>query len=126
MNRANLRTMNVKELVERFAAIAVEQNNAMMEGAYGDHVKYNRLIRQMRAVEQELEKRPGDQRRALVDLYNHDNMQARLMAAKLTLAVAPEAARQMLQRIYGWGRQPQAGDAGMCLWNLDRGVFVPK
>jgi len=32
----------------------------------------------------------------------------------------------MLERIQEWQRQPQAGDAGMCLWNLDRGVFVPK
>lgn len=48
------------------------------------------------------------------------------MAAKATLAVAPEAARQMLRAIEGWRRQPYAGDAGMCLVMLDRGTFVPK
>jgi hypothetical protein len=126
MNSANLQAMSIDELVERFAAIGVAQDSAMMEGAYGNNAKYTRLFRQMRAVEQELKNRLGDQRRALVSLYDHPKMQVRLMAAKLTLAVAPQAARQMLQRIQKWGRQPQAGDAGMSLWNLERGVFVPK
>jgi hypothetical protein len=126
MSSANLQAMNVNELVERFATIAVEQDAAMMEGAYGNSAKYDRLFRQMRAVEQELKSRPGDQRTALLTLYQHPNMQARLMAAKLTLAVAPEAGRRMLQTIVDSHRQPQAGDAGMSLWNLDRGVFVPK
>jgi len=80
----------------------------------------------MKAVDEELKRRAGDQRRALLALYNHPNMQVRLMAAKLTLAVAPDAARQMLRQIQEWGRQPQAGDAGMCLWTLDEGIFVPK
>ena len=48
------------------------------------------------------------------------------MAAKLTLAVAPAAARQMLQNIENSKRYPQAGDAGMSLWNLDQGVFKPS
>lgn len=126
MSRANLHAMNVDKLVDRFAVIAVEQDSAMMEGAFGDIVKINRLMRQLRAVEQELKNRPGDQRRALSVLYTHANLQVRLMAAKLTLAVAPEAARQVLQAIVDSRRQPQAGDAGMSLWNLDRGVFVPK
>lgn len=126
MNRVNLHAISVDQLVERFAAIGMEQYNAMLEGAYGNNAKYNRLFLQMRAVERELKSRPGDQRRALQTLYDHPNMQVRLMAAKLTLAVAPDEARTMLQRIQEWGRQPQAGDAGMCLWNLDRGVFVPE
>ncbi len=53
-------------------------------------------------------------------------MQVRVNAAKATLAVAPQQARQMLQAIADSQWQPQAGDAGMCLWNLDRGVFVPS
>jgi hypothetical protein len=39
--------------------------------------------------------------------------------------VAPEAARALLQKIAGSKEYPQAGDAGMSLWNLDRGVFKP-
>lgn len=50
------------------------------------------------------------------------DMQVRLNAAKATLAVAPKAARQKLEDIAGSG-WPLAGDAGMSLWNLDRGVL---
>jgi hypothetical protein len=58
-------------------------------------------------------------------LYRHPNAQVRLMAATATLAVAPEAARQLLQAIADSNDYPQAGDAGMSLWNLERGVFKP-
>jgi len=48
-----------------------------------------------------------------------------LKAVKATLAVAPEAARQELQAIADSREYPQAGEAGMSLWNLDRGIFKP-
>ena len=51
-------------------------------------------------------------------------MQVRLNAAKSTLAVAPEAARQELRAIADSREYPQA-DAGMCLGNLDEGIFKP-
>ncbi len=123
MRRANLSVLSVPELVERFAAVCVEQNKALL---WDEHAKFNRLYWQMDAIRNELKNRPGDQRSALLVLFDHPDMQVRLQAAKATLAVAPDAARRMLQRIQGWGRQPQAGDAGMSLWNLDRGVFIPK
>jgi nitrogen regulatory protein PII len=123
MKSADLSALSVAELLERFAAICVEQNKTLFSGGYA---KFNRLFDQMVAVENELKIRPGDQRSALLALFDHPDMQVRLQAAKLTLAVAPEAARQMLERIKEWRRQPQAGDAGMCLINLDRGIFVPK
>jgi Domain of unknown function (DUF2019) len=47
------------------------------------------------------------------------------MAARLTLAVAPAAARQVLEDIQNSKQYPQAGDAGMCLWSLDEGIFKP-
>jgi len=123
MKRFDVHNANVAELVDRFAAICVEQNKALSEDEIG---KFNRLYDQMVAVRDELKSRPGDQRRALLALFNHPDLQVRLQSAKATLAVEPQAARQMLERIQEWQRQPQAGDAGMCLWNLDRGVFVPK
>lgn len=79
----------------------------------------------MRLVETELKRRPPDQRRALLALYDHPNAQVRLAAAKSTLAVAPAAAREMLQIIADSGEFPQAGDAGMSLVNLERGIFKP-
>lgn len=52
-------------------------------------------------------------------------MQVRLKAAKNTLAVAPQAARETLEAIANSHEFPQAGEAGMSLWNLDQGVFKP-
>lgn len=115
--------MTTNELVEHFAVIGVQQDKALRAD---DLQKYKRLCLQMKAIDDELKIRPGDQRRALLLLYDHPNFQVRVMAAKLTLAVAPQAARQMLQLIRERRHQPQSGDAGMCLRALDQGIFVPK
>jgi hypothetical protein len=44
---------------------------------------------------------------------------------KATLAVAPETARRALEGLAASREFPQAGDAGMSLINLDRGIFKP-
>jgi len=79
----------------------------------------------MEAVEEELKMREGDQRQALLQLYHHANTQVRLAAAKATLAVAPEAARRTIEAIAASRDYPQAGDAGMTLDSLERGIFKP-
>ena len=119
---ATLGKLSTEELVSRFVEIGVRQDQAIFRD---DNAAFNRLFDRMQAVQQELKRRGGDQRRALMPLYSHQNMQVRLMAAKSTLAVAPEQARRMLEAIADSGWQPQAGDAGMCLISLDRGVFNP-
>jgi hypothetical protein len=48
----------------------------------------------------------------------------RLKAAKLTLALEPIKARQVLQDIAD-SYYSERLDAGMCLANLDHGVFKP-
>ena len=114
--------MTVDELVERFVAITLDQDRALLNDQLA---KFNQLFKQMEAVKAELKGRPGDQRRALLGLFNHPNAQFRLKAAKATLAIAPETARRMLEKIANSHEFPQAGEAGMSLWNLDRGVFKP-
>ncbi|MGB6535054.1 MAG: DUF2019 domain-containing protein [Xanthobacteraceae bacterium] len=123
MMESNLVDLTTEELINRFAVIGVEQDQALL---YDEIAKFNRLYDKKEAITNELKRRPDDQRRALLALFDHPNMQTRLNAAKSTLAVAPQAARQMLQSIADSKWYPQAGDAGMCLVNLDRGIFVPK
>lgn len=123
MKRPNLQKMTIDELIKRFAAIAIEQDRALL---YSEIVKYNRLYDQLKAVEEELKGRPNDQRRTLLCLYEHSNWQVRLMAAHATLAIEPEAGRGMLEAIAGSRHFPQAGHAGMSLSNLDRGVYRPE
>jgi hypothetical protein len=114
--------MSVDQLVERFTAIALDQDRALLRN---EITKFNRLFDEMEAVKQELKVRRDDQRRALLRLYDHPNAQVRLKAVKATLAVAPEAARRMLEIIAQSREYPQAGDAGMTLDSLDRGIFKP-
>ena len=121
MKRINVSKMTVEQLVDCFAAIALDQAEAIL---MDDNAKFNRLFWQMEAVEGQLKARIGDQRRALLQLYDHPNAQVRLTAAKATLAVAPEAARRLLRTIAD-SNDPQAGDAGMSLVNLEQGIFKP-
>jgi hypothetical protein len=122
MKRASLHKMSVADLVERFVAIALEQDKALL---WDDHAKFNRLYGEMDAVREELKSRPGDQRRALLPLYRHPNMQVRLKAAVSTLAVARPEAEEMLRAIVDSGWFPQAGDAGMLVRGLDDGSWQP-
>jgi hypothetical protein len=122
MKRADLKSMTVDELVDRFAEIGIAQDTAELMGEIS---KFNKLYRQMKDVDTELRARGEDARRTLLRLYNRPNIQVRLQAATRTLAVAPEAARQVIESISESNWFPQAGEAGMTLWNLDRGVFKP-
>ncbi len=88
-------------------------------------MEFNRLYHQMDDVRTELKTRSGDQRRALMQLYAHPNIQVRLKAAISTLAVAPKEARDLIEAIANSHQFPQAGDAGMTLSGLDDGTFKP-
>ncbi len=122
MKHRKLQDMTVGQLVECFTVIALDQDKALLRN---EHARFNRLFDEMEAVERELKARNSDQRRVLLRLYDHPNAQVRLKAVKATLAVAPEAARRMLQVIADSREYPQAGEAGMSLVNLERGIFKP-
>ena len=96
MKRIELADMTTTDLVERFAQIGVAQGKALLRS---ENAKFNRLFDQMGEVSRELKQRDGDQRRALMALYNYQDMQVRMKAAIHTLAVAPVEARRMLQTI---------------------------
>jgi len=70
MKTSILNGMTVPQLVERFTALALGQVKAELHGETG---KYNRLFRELAAIEQELKARNGDQRIALVPLFEHPN-----------------------------------------------------
>jgi hypothetical protein len=122
MKQMKLEAMTVDQLIERFVKIGLDQDRALLENDVGG---FNRLFDQMQAVNQELKSRTGDQRRALLSLYKHPNPQVRLKAAMTTLAIAPQAARDVLEAIKESKIQPQALDAGMSLRNLDQGIYKP-
>ncbi|MBN9598498.1 MAG: DUF2019 domain-containing protein [Afipia sp.] len=122
MRKIELSDIATEDLVVRFAEIGQAQDQALLGG---EKAKFKRLFQQMAEVSQELKSRPGDQRRALMRLYEFPNMQVRLKAAKHTLAVAPIEARRQLEIIAESKWFPQAGEAGMSISNLDGGIFKP-
>ncbi|MCD0419673.1 DUF2019 domain-containing protein [Rubrivivax sp. JA1024] len=123
MSKLDLHRMTTQDLVALFAKVTVEQDDALL----GNRItRFNRLFGVMAEIADELKARDGDQRTALLSLFEYPNMQVRLQAAKLTLAVAPVKAREQLEAIVSSKWLPQAGDAGMCLDFLDDGTFKPK
>jgi hypothetical protein len=121
--KQRLDKMTVDQLVDQFLTIALDQDRAIRDD---NNAKYNRLYDQLEAVRQELRRRPGDQRRALIPLHAHPNAQVRLKSAIATLALAPEAARRALQNISDRQEYPQAADARGMISALDDGSFVPN
>jgi hypothetical protein len=122
MKRIHYPDMTLDQLVKLYCSIGIDQDKALLRSEYA---KFNGLFEEMDAVENELRGRGGDQRRELLPLFEHPNAQVRLNAMKATLAVAPETARRALEGLAASREFPQAGDAGMSLINLDRGIFKP-
>lgn len=122
MKRSDVYAATVADLVSRFADVCVMQNRALVDD---DIARFNHLYDQMAAIRDELKRRPGDQRSALRVLFDHRDLQVRLQAARAAFPVAPIEARRVVQAIADSRQYPQAGDAGMCLWALDEGIFVP-
>jgi hypothetical protein len=122
MSLQKLDHMTVEQLVERFVQICLDQDQALL---HEDIQEVNRLFAELKAVERALKERPNDQRRMLIPLYKHDNMQVRVKAAKATLATAPDAAHGVLEAIRASNWQPQALEAGMSIRNLKEGIYKP-
>jgi hypothetical protein len=100
---------------------------AQYDAAYVvDTKKYNRLFAKMQTIENEMKRREGDQRRALLPLLDHPNVQVRMMAAHAVLAISPAFARKAFESVRESGIFPQAANAGMALRALDNGTYVPS
>jgi uncharacterized protein DUF2019 len=120
--KQQLKKMSVDELVGLFRQYGLEQDEAMLGE---ERAKVNRLVWKLKDVGDELKSREGDQRSALLSLYNHRNAQVRLHAIRATLALAPDIARQALEALANSKEYPTSGDAGMTIRALDQGIFKP-
>lgn len=123
MKTTKLKLLSSTELKLLFEKLCVEQYDSIDRG---ESAAFNRRYDKIQAIETELRSRPGDQRRILMQLFGHPNMQVRLTAARATLAIDYLAARREIQEIADsrWG--PQCGDAGMTLYNIDTGFYRPS
>ncbi len=114
--------MTAEQLVAKCIEIGSAQYDALM---MDEIAKFNRLFDKIVAVEDELQRREGDQRRLLLALYDHENPQVRLNAIKATLAIAPDLGRKALEALAEAGEGIQSMDAGMCIFGLDDGTYKP-
>jgi len=121
MNSA-LNQKSTADLVKIFAEYSAQQYDHML---IAEVKQVNRYYHMLKAIELELKSRIGDQRRALVLLYDNPNPNVRVKAAKATLAIAPAAARQVLEVVAETCYGPEKLEAGMSLTNLDRGIYQP-
>ncbi len=119
----SLQDKSPEDLVQLFASCCIEQDDALFKDQIG---RFNQLYDKMAAAAAQLRSRVPDARVILMSLFNHPNTQVRLQAARVSLAVALTEARSVIEAIAKSKIMLQAGDAGMTLWNLDRGVFVPE
>jgi hypothetical protein len=120
--KINLTNMTIDQLVDRFTEIGIAQDEALF---HSHHTKFKLLFGQVLDVEKELKSRGTEARESLIRLYSHLNLQIRFNAAKEALAVDPQGARGVVQKIADSELHPEAGDAGMCLWALGAGIFKP-
>jgi hypothetical protein len=121
MTKSADQVASVQELVARFLSITLAQYDA---ARIADTTKYNRLYRKMEDVVNELKRREGDQRRALLPLLDHPNVQVRMMAAHAVLTISPVLARKAFQSVRDSEIFPQAMDAGMTIRALDNGTYI--
>lgn len=122
MTSSKLKGLPTNELKSLFESLCIEQYNALERN---EIAAFNNRYSRIQEIVDELKSRPGDQRRVLMQLFGHPNMQVRLTAAKFNLAVDYIAARREIQDIVDSKWFPQAGDAGMTLHHLDTGVYKP-
>jgi hypothetical protein len=121
--RSMNRTLTVEDLVKQFLSVALAQYDAIH---FLNNERYSRLYAQMQNIRDELKRMDGDQRRALLPLLRHSNVQVRLMAANTLLAIVPESARKTLEGVRDSGIQPQCADASSMIRALEDGSFNPK
>lgn len=114
---------SVDEPIARFLSPGIEEDEMEMAG-YG--ARRNRAVRARFVVEDELKSRDNDSRRLLVRFYEHQNIQVQCNAASATLALFPEKARRKLEQIRRGEFGVTSLEAGMRLWAIDTGRYVPK
>ncbi|WP_439497116.1 DUF2019 domain-containing protein [Bosea sp. (in: a-proteobacteria)] len=122
MSASKLKSLSTTDLKLMFEKLCIEQYDSLERD---EIAAFNRRYDKIQAIEDELKSRPGDQRRVLMELFGHPNMQVRLTAARANLAVDYVAARREIQEIVDSKWFPQAGDAGMTLHFLDTGFNRP-
>ena len=122
MKNAKLADLDNDALVERFVAAAKQMGMAVL-----DHEtrKANRIFQIMWDIDLVLRSRGREARLKLVPLLDDKDGFVRYYAAKKLLGLVPDRARAVIEGIADPKFDALSGDAGMCLYALDEGIFKP-
>jgi hypothetical protein len=116
MTLGNLTSLTTDELVARFRADALRQEDVLLDS---DTDTYNVLYDDMTAIDEELKRRGEGVRRALLNLLDDENLRVRYETAVRVFDIDPVKARATLNDIVAYNQMPEAGDAGMALYFKD-------
>ena len=111
-----------KKLVEQYIEVGEQQFDAEI---WEDIDKYSALFKIRTEISEELKSRPGDHRKLLLPLFNHENLRTRQNAIENAYIFDPAAARKSLIEVTGMYDNIYSPEASMTLDDLDSGFWVP-
>ena len=117
-----LKGLTTEQLIEEFACLARRMGSAVLDS---ETRLFNRLFSKMQAIDRELRSRGREARIMLVPLLEDEDRFVRYYAAKYLLGLVPDRARRVIEEIAKFKYDALCGDAGMCLYALDAGIFKP-
>ena len=120
MTKSFISEMDEAGLITMFANAARQMGVAVLDS---DSRRANRAFGRMDAVDRELRARGKAVHEQLVSLLAHENRFVRYYAAKVLLAIVPDRAREVIEENARLWFDAIAGDAGMTLLALERGLY---
>ena len=122
----DLKAMSLDEVLERFEAISLVEDEVAFEPDLKEDIGKDMACHHaLEAVSNELMARGVEARRAVLKLYDHYNEQVRLNAAIASFAVAPEAARRVMEDLRSSVVAGVFFVTTMMLDDLNSGKWVP-
>ncbi len=122
MRSVQLQEITTDELVQQFAQLAHDMGAAVLDS---ETRRFNRMFPRMQAIDRELRSRGPGARIALFPLLEDKDRFVRYYSAKYVLGLVPDRARRVIEEIAQFKVDALSGDAGMCLYALDKGIFKP-
>ena len=123
--KRNLSRLSDEALRDLFETLAIKQGDAWAPENPKTLWRYEKFYFEIRDVALELQSRPGDARRILIPLLEHENWQVRLKTGTYVFALAPEQARRTLEWLASTRVGPVCMEAGSFLGAVDDGMYVP-
>jgi hypothetical protein len=122
MKPTHLAELKTPQLIEEFKNLAHRMGLAVLDS---ETTLFNRMFPKMQAIDRELRSRGREARVALSPLLESEDRFVRYYAAKYLLGLFPDRARLVIEEIARFKYDALCGDAGMCLYALDEGIFKP-